>query len=208
MLAAIQSTVAHRKEVPLDWLAVLVADGGAASYDALVPHIDAAIVGRDRRLDRHRQLRTHAAETTVLQTLFAEIDDTLAARHAASPALALAVRLGIGSVATLRFRTSIWSVRGGVPDVQGAVAIDSTHATWFNLYLIVSKSRARTRLENDRVIADALGLGGCELHEIPAWIGRAGKRLSVTWRPFRVTTNLQGRKRAALLAWLETANAP
>jgi hypothetical protein len=208
MLAAIQGTVAHCTNVRIDWLAVLVADGSAASYDALVPHIDAAVVGCDGRLDRLRQLRTHAVDTATLRTLFAEIDDTLAARHAASPALALADRLGIGPVTTLRFRTWLWSRGPGVPPVQGAVEIDSTHARWFHLYLIVSNSGARTTLENDVVTADGLGLGPCELHHLPGWISRASRTLDVQWQPFRVTTNLQGRKRAALLGWLEEANKP
>ena len=62
ILAAIQGTAANRSDVPLDMLAVLVADGTDASIDALVPHVDPALVDKDVRLDRLTRLRARREE--------------------------------------------------------------------------------------------------------------------------------------------------
>jgi len=65
----------------------------------------------------------------------------------------------------------------------------------------------RTSITNARVEHDGYALGPCSPRDIPDWLDRARKKLRVTWQPFRVKTNLLGRKRAALLAWLETARS-
>jgi hypothetical protein len=80
VLEAIQGTVAHVKQPSDDMLAVLVADGSAASIDALVPH-----VGRDS-LELWKRLRTHAKRTPALDALFAEVEQALDDRVATSPA--------------------------------------------------------------------------------------------------------------------------
>jgi hypothetical protein len=83
ILAAIQGTVAHRERVDSRWLAVLVADGGDASIDALVRHFDVEAAMRDRQLERLRDLRIHSADTPALRALFEQVDQELDKHHAA-----------------------------------------------------------------------------------------------------------------------------
>lgn len=103
MLAAIQGTVAHADNTGMTMLAVLVADGSDASYDALVRHIDIAFTSRDRRLELLSKLRKHAARAPALDRLFSDLDDALQDRNATSPARLLGPVLGIGEVELLWF---------------------------------------------------------------------------------------------------------
>ena len=196
-LAAIQGTVAHRTDVPIDWLAVLAADGGAASIDALVSHLDAALVGRDVRLDRLEQLRVHAADTPPMRALLAEIDDTLGHRRAESPALALAGAIGIAAPPELWFRAVMLSL---AYEMNGQIVVDSRRADWFSV--IVFGRGKRTRFGVDVSTEDELALGRCDAHELPAWLARAAKRLGVRWK-INLRTGLRGQARTRLRAWLE-----
>lgn len=207
LLAAIQGTVANTSDVRLDLLAVLVADGSAASLDALIPHLDAALVGRDARLDRLTALRTHAVHTPALDALFAEIEDTLEARQAASPALALGPVIGVGAVEPLWFRASICSHEAlhGAPRVQAHVNVDSREAAWFS----VSVSVRRTMADFDHVWFDATevrgelrGLGRCAPDELPRWLADVAARVQATFAEPRVSTGLRGKKRARIASWL------
>jgi hypothetical protein len=208
MLAAIQGTVANSPEVRLDLLAVLVADGSEASLDALVPHLDPALVAQDIRLDRLQRLRGYAARTPHLDALFAALDAAFAARNAASPALALGPLIGVGEVALLWFRVAFGSREltvSNVPRIQGSVEVDSRRARW----LSVDVTRLTRQLEFETTwfgpaeLDDALGLGRCEPAELPAWIARAARKLRVTWddEP-HVSSNLRGARRDAIVRWL------
>lgn len=215
MLPAIQGTVAHAAQVPLDMLAVLAADGGAASYDALVTHIDAAFASGDTRLDMLRRLKTHATSTPELDRLFAEIDGALAARNDASPALALGPVMRIGKVSTLFFSVRLSSTRltdTRVPWVQGSIDIDSRNATWFRVWVTTlddltsfpyATTHPLTRFSATTMPRDDLGVGRCAPEDLPAWLARTAEKLGIEWQAFEVSpSNLRGKKRDLIARWL------
>lgn len=207
MLAAVQGTVAHAAEVPADMLAVLVADGSAASYDALVAHIDAAFEAGDGRLEMLRRLQTHASATPELQRLFADLDGALEARNDASPALALGPILGIGTVSTLAFSVRLSSRRltsTRVPLVQGDIDVDSRSQTWFRVWITTLDGTGRaTDFTATEIRRDTFNVGRCAPHELPAWLVRVADKLGIAWEPFAVSqSNLRGKKREAVAAWL------
>jgi hypothetical protein len=206
MLVAIQGAVAMNESPPIDMLAVLVADGGDASIDALIPHLGGALETRDARVNWLRDLRTHAADTPRLNALFAELDATYAARNASSPALALAAVIGLGDLDELWFdfganSTKVDSFRA--PIVQGSVRVDSRTPNWFNVWMSSAHAKGFSGYGIDAVPAtDRLGLGPCDPAQLPAWLANAAKTLDVEWLPFAPMTNLRGKKRARLAEWL------
>jgi hypothetical protein len=114
LLAAIQGAAANGENVSNEMLAVLVADGSAESFDALVPHLDTS-----HRLDALRMLRVHAKDTPALRALFAELDRD-------SPAHGLARLVGLPASKVFWFTARISA--GGV-HVQ--VSVDSRREEWF-----------------------------------------------------------------------------
>ncbi|HEX4454313.1 MAG TPA: hypothetical protein VH143_25795 [Kofleriaceae bacterium] len=206
MLAAIQGAVAMHDSPPIDMLAVLVADGGDASIDALIPHLGGALESGDARVNWLRDLCTHAADTPRLNALFAELDATYTARNASSPALALGAIIGLGELDELWFdfganSTKLDSFRASV--VQGSVRVDSRTPNWFNVWVSSSGAKGFSGYGVDAVPAvDRLGLGPCEPAQLPAWLANAAETLDVDWLPFAPMTNLRGKKRARLTEWL------
>jgi hypothetical protein len=208
LLAAIQGTVAHRDDVKLDMLAVLVADGSDASFDALVRHVDPAVVHKDVRLDRLARLRTHAANTPALDALFAELDGVIAKRNAVSPALALGPLIGLGRVDPLWFQASIGSREPGdrVARVQGHVTIDSRRPKWFGVSMARNErgglTMQHTIFDAITLHSDELGIGRCDAAELPGWLAVIAAKLGVTWDEPRVRTHIRGARRARIAAWL------
>ena len=188
ILAAIQGTVAHSKDPSRDMLAVLVADGGDASLDALVPHLDAALVGQDRRLERLTDLRKHAKQTPALDALFGEIETALETRNAASPALALGPVIGIGHVEPLFF--DVWIYASDLS--RAIVMIDSRkspcfHASWWH-----GKQQI--------VCEDAANL--------PAWLAQVEVDCGIQWRYAEMWSScLRGKKRDMVTRWLLSMSA-
>ena len=210
LLAAIQGTVAHSEDVQLDMLAVLVADGSAASYDALVTHIGDACASRDHRVDLLAQLRTHATRTPALDALFTELDEALDDRNAASPALALGPVIGIGKVSTLFFGVRIGSQRknsNNVPWVQGSIDVDSRTASWFRVWVSTVEPDARGKSTSfggtGGDMRDELKLGRCQPAELPHWLAATARKLKIDWDEHHVwNSNLRGAKRKRILQWL------
>jgi hypothetical protein len=208
ILAAIQGVVGLTESPPATMLAVLVADGGDASIDALIPHLGGALETRDSRLDWLRRLRTHAADTPRLDALFAELDTTYDERNATSPALALGPIIGIGEVDELWFDAGTCSVEvgsGGASRVQGGVAVDSRRPAWFGAHLSVRQGGDYTFASYGLDASgddDRYDLGPCVPAELPAWLARAATKLGIAWMPFAPRTSLRGKKRARLEAWL------
>jgi hypothetical protein len=203
ILAAVQGAVANRARVGQRMLAVLVADGGAASLDALVPHVDAALVCRDGRLDKLAQLRRYAADKPVVQQVLAGVDRALAGRAAGSPALELVPLLDIAEVRALWFDARLVSreTRVSGPRAHGQVVVDSRKPEWFAV-TIEAVTGERTRFTAKAVHEDRLKLGRCRATELPAWLARAATRLRITWREAQLRSSLRGTNRARLAAWL------
>ena len=210
VLEAIQGTVAHVKQPSDDMLAVLVADGSAASIDALVPH-----VGRDN-LELWKRLRTHAKRTPALDTLFAEVEQAFGDRVATSPANALGTVIGIGVVDVLWFDASISSDEraGTVARYQGHVKVDSRDADWFGVAVVdisgvVTGGRwKQTVFGSATISSDDLRLGRCDAAGVPAWLARAASSLGIAWEAPYLRTGLRGAKRDRIATWLCSGALP
>lgn len=211
ILAAIQGVVAMTESPTPAMLAVLVADGGDASIDALIPHLGGALETRDSRLDWLRRLRTHATDTPRLNELFAELDTTYDERNASSPALALGPIIGIGELDELWFDAGTCSAESDpsrVSRVQGGVSIDSRRPAWFHAHISVGEGSGYNFASYGfdwSQAGDRWKLGPCVPAELPAWLARAATTLGIEWLPFSPRTNLRGKKRERLNAWLKNS---
>jgi hypothetical protein len=204
ILQAIQGTVAHVADPSVDMLAVLVADGGPASIDALVPHVD------KHDLELWQKLRTHAKRTPALDALFDEVGGALDDRTATSPANALGPIIGIGVVDTLWFSAAISSDErsGSVSRYQGHVKIDGRDADWLVVSMtdisgtFTTGTMKTTQFDNDAIERDELKLGRCDAAGVPAWLANTARTLGVAWEQHYIRTGLRGAKREQISAWL------
>jgi len=174
VLAAIQGAVATATdEVPLAMLVVLVVDGGAASLDALVPHVDAS-TRDDLRLERLTRLRPHARRTPELDALFVELEATRDERGTAGQRLALGPRIGIGSVNPLWFRAWLVGRTTAGYQIHARVEVDSRKPNWFSVQV---SGKTYTSFDAAGEHTDRLKLGRCDIEEVPSWLERAAARL-------------------------------
>ena len=206
LLQAIQGTAANC-EVQIDLLAVLVADASPESLDALIPHLDDALVAQDVRLDRVTRLKTHAKSTPALRAIMGEIEAARDARNAVSQALALGERIGLGRVPALWFRARMLpsSPAGGVQRIQGWVTVDSRKACWFSVSITDIndlRDMRMTAFDADGNGRDQLGIGTSTPGELPAYFARAAKQLGVQWEMPVPHGNMRGKKRDQIARWL------
>ncbi|MEO8706022.1 MAG: hypothetical protein ABI867_38690 [Kofleriaceae bacterium] len=199
LLPAIQGAAANGENVSNDMLAVLVADGSDESMDALIPHLQ-----NDDRLDSLRMLHVHAKNTPRLRALFAELDRD--AEKAGSPALRIARLVGLADAKLFWFTAAI-SMRvpaNAIPAVQCHVTVDSRKAAWFEVSVAVIEGGSisgYTHFTHDSA-SDPLGIGRCDAAEVPAWLGKVGKKLRVTWERPVITSSIRGAKRDQIARWL------
>ena len=192
----------------LDVLAVLAADGSAASIDALLPELDAAI-GDGPRLLQLTRLRKHAnLDAPAMRALIDELDTRLEERSEKSPALSLATSIGVAVKDVFWLRASVSSTLlngSNVSRYQGHLNIDSRRARWYQVNMVkVSLDRAKrleTRFDARGLADDGLRLGSCEPHQLPTWLGSAATTLGVEWR-LNVSSSVRGKKRTQLADWL------
>ncbi|HEY6037938.1 MAG TPA: hypothetical protein VIV58_26845, partial [Kofleriaceae bacterium] len=198
--------VARGSDVTLDMLGVLALDGSPESIDALLPHLDPALVAGDVRLDLIQRLRKYAAETPAIQAILSEVDATLAQRAAASPALALPPVIGIGELDT--FWVHVWVTfspvaRAPGPPIQGSVSIDCRRTNWFHVHLSrTTVHGGRTGFTADNQTIDDLGLARCDAANLPAWLAASASKLGMRLEVGKPRTNLRGKNRQRLIAWL------
>lgn len=193
----------------IDFLAVLAIDASDASVDALLPHFERAAKEQDRGLDRLKMLKKYASPTPAMTAMLARVDAMLGAREAASPALAVAERIGLGAQTTFWFHTRFGSEqpnRQGVPLFQCNVRIDSRKADWMECRLseVQDGDRVRhTSFTATKLEEDTFGLGRCDAEDLPRWLAAAATKLGFTWGPpSDPWTSLRGKKRDHLVAWL------
>jgi hypothetical protein len=202
LLGALQVATVACASVPLEFLAVLVLDGSEASTDAVLPHFDRAT--KDAvRLDALRPIATFARGKPQYASMLSHLDDAAAARAAKSPVLELAKRLGVAGSG--RFRVGVRFEGTPRANVWGDVNLDSAAARDFSVWVStgVGPGVSVTRVTTLGVDRDDLGLGGCQLTELPAWLARAAGELGLRWN--RVTaraSHLRGKRLDAFLAWL------
>lgn len=211
-LAAVQAAVASYPEAPLDFLAVLVVDSSEASFDAFLPHFERATRERGKSLEILQWLRKYARPDTSMETLLDRVDDAADEREAASPALRLAAAIGLGKRDRFWFQLYTGSAEGGdhgVPAYQLHVNIDSRRAEWFSIQLARSGAQDSTVFNSQRVWRDDLELGSCQGEDIPDYLARAAVELGITWHPAgALSSNVRGRKRDLILAWLSRGVTP
>ncbi|HEY1552211.1 MAG TPA: hypothetical protein VGG28_30500 [Kofleriaceae bacterium] len=202
-LTALQGVVASDLDVPIEWLGVLVTDGSDASIDALIPRFVSALDNRDERLDQLRKLSKHVAGTPAVRKMLAEITTTHDERNARSPALALGPTSGIGDVTELRFHGSLGSnerIRSAQL-VRLNLRVDSRESTWFTCNASVSIEGTQRFITAKSL--EKFGLPPCEPLRLTSWLTTIALRFEVTWAPFELRySNLRGKKRRQLIAWL------
>jgi hypothetical protein len=213
ILHALQTAVVASETVSLDMLAVLATDASDASVDALIPHVERAVVSQDWALDRLQHLRKHARSTPALDAMFARMQGLLTERKASSPALAFARELGFGEPATFWFHAYLASPAfDDVPAYRHQVHldVDSRSATWFSVSLselppnpLDTTSRG-TSFNNVKVYYDHLGVGPCEPPGFPGWLAAVASKLHTRWSfdTMSLRTSLRGQKRDQLERWL------
>lgn len=103
--------------------------------------------------------------------------------------------------------------RSRVPWIQGSIDVDSTHATWFSVWLgrvdsmsLGGSTREHFDMRNDALRADTMGLGPVTPAEVPAWLKRAANTLDYTLELGTPRTNLRGKKREQLVTWLRSSH--
>ncbi|MFT3692984.1 MAG: hypothetical protein QM831_07575 [Kofleriaceae bacterium] len=199
-LVAIRGAAARGTHVTLSMLGVLALDGEPDSIDALLPHLDPALSKADHRLDWIKGLKKLPITSPAVKKILAEVDDTLAARNAVSPALALGPVIGIGEIDVLKFDCRFHT--SGRTD--GGVQVDSTKASWFHVWVRTGEfdSGKETSFRNDRVIENSLKLGACDAKDLPAYFARAQIALKCKFQWIAPYTNLRGKKRDQLMTWL------
>lgn len=213
LLGAVQTAVVGAAAPGPDFIAALLRDGSPESLDALMPYVAAARRAKDRRLDALNRLRRHAVDTPELRALFDGLDADTRARAASSAPAALAQVLPFLD-GPFSLRVSFGSQDksfGNVPRLQGSVVLDTrrSHAFVVNLAERTSMTGWKTtHFDAEKVWQDGLKLGRCEPLELPAWLGRAAKKLNGTWTPPSVHSTLRGKKRDAAVAWLFGGASP
>lgn len=115
--------------------------------------------------------------------------------------------IGLGKVDVLWFDASVSSQEraGSVPRYQGHVKIDSRDATWFAVSLVDIGDSANwkgTDFDHATMRSDHLKLGRSDATGVPAWLARAARRLGIAWDAPYIRTNLRGKKRELIAAWL------
>lgn len=203
LLPAIQAATVAGGEVPLKFHAVLASDASDASLDALLASFSAAAEQQSDRLARLRKLKTHAAATDEMHGFFEAVERGIDRRAASSGVMAFAQSLGLDGKG-LKVRVTLRStVKQNVPMYQGSVAIDATSARWFHVSLsrVSFAGSTSTHFTTDSA-SDALNVGRCEPHDLPAWLAKTQDTLRIRWATPSFYGSLRGKKRQAFIDWL------
>lgn len=204
-LASIQAAVVGSEAPPLDFLGVLATDGGEASADALLPHVDRALTVDGNGLNFLEQLTTHAPPDGPVRALIADMRTRLDARQTASPAHAFAAELGLASdgAAPFWFTVRLQSVERTWRAIGHAtITVDSRSDPWFALWVQRDDGDVDWRYVHGA--RDDLGLGVPSPSETPSYLARAADLLSLRWDfdGAEVTSSVRGKRRAAIVEWL------
>ena len=207
LLAAVQSAAVACTQVPLEFLAILVLDGGDASTDAVLPHFDRAM--KDPvTLDALARLSTFTKGKPAFAAMMRTVDERTKQRTERSAVLALADQLGIAS--GTRFRVQVRMEGTPRANVWCDVQLDSASAQDFVVWLStgVGKEASLTHFATSGLVRDDLELGACAPKDLPAWLARAETELGLRWnRTTARASFLRGQRLDTFLAWLFTPGA-
>lgn len=202
LLAAVQSAAVACTEVPLEFLAILVLDGGDASTDAVLPHFDRAM--RDpAKLHALARLATYTKGKPAFAPMMNAIAQQTERRLEQSAVLALADELGIAS--GKRFRVQVRMEGTPRANVWCDVQLDSASAHDFVVWVGtgVGTESSMTQFTTAGLVRDDLELGACAVTDLPAWLARAEAELGLKWnRTTARASYLRGQRLDVFLAWL------
>lgn len=232
VVAAIQAALVsdprwNRWTRGLELLPILALEGSESSLDALIPILHAAgradtlPADREALLERLQRLEGYAAPASPLfqglQRAVAEALSLQGEKTRQSPAIALAESLGLGPLESFRFdckQASTARASNGSPSVtiharlesqlEGGLFFD-VEVAFLDTIQVGEFSRFRTRTTafgTERQAHDELGLGVCtELTGLASWLRAAAATLHMTFET-TLETNVRGKKKARLAAWL------
>ncbi len=208
LLAAVQAAVVvtpPESEACDDFLPVLAVDGSEASADAMMPNVHHAMATGDDLLALE-QLRTYAPNAGPVRAMIANVEKLLSDRSASSPPMTLLKKLGI-EVTACRFGCYFGSVakRRSVSIVQASFSFDTRAVPYMGVQVSRGASRTPGTLFNEKKVhSDGLGLGHTELFDVPDFFERAARKLRIRWNwdGLDASTQLRGKNRSAVIAWL------
>ena len=186
LLDAVQAGVVQQS-APLTALAALAKDGSDASHDALLAEFERA---RQDKSDwalrsKLKRLGRYAKQTPHWEALERSVADELARRDGKKQSGSLAQRLGL-NVPLLRFSLTLTGrARGQKQLITLWLQGDDRHSNF------------RSQSLHLKVPEDFTQLG--------AWLPRVTKAERITWNwdDAQLVTNLRGKHREAMLAWLK-----
>jgi hypothetical protein len=197
LLASAQRRVAASDSPPQRLLELLVSSGDEASLEVLVGLLDRAQADIERDpvalptgfVSQWRALQPLAHARAA--PLFPRLEELVALQEHLSPAARLARHLG--------HRSPRWGLilQAGSPFDRRLFVLVRTRRDSVQYSIRCVESLAVTSVTGVEVQQDELGLGGCDVLELPAWIERAMGR-----QPLQVETTVRGRERKAVLDWL------
>ena len=196
LLNAVQAGVVQ-EAAPLTALAALAKDGSDASHDALLAEFERARRDKSDWALRYKlkRLGRYAKQTPHWEALERSVVDELARRDGKKQSGSLAQRLGL-NVPLLRFSLTLTGRREGRGDSDAGRARGQKQLITLWLQGDDRHPNFKSQSLELKVPEDFTQLG--------AWLPRVTKseRITWNWEDAQLVTNLRGRHREAMLAWL------
>jgi hypothetical protein len=199
-----RGVIVVEQNVPLAWMAVLVADGSEESADAILPHVDSALDEGGAQLEALNQLKRFA-HTPRMVELFDESRRLMDVQRATSPALDFVESLGLSR--KKRALYYVWLTSGDVPRAGYVlhVTIDSHAKQWLQVAVrrhVNHDCVAATRFDATQLHKDELSLGRCAPGDLPAYAARVGRLLAIAWERVTVGSRVRAEDCRRLKSWL------
>lgn len=189
LLGAIQAATVS-DDAPLVVLAALAHDGSETSHDALLAEFERARTAKDDWALRYKLKRIwrYAKQNAHMAALDATVKAELAARDGKKAEASLAKKLGL-NVELLKF---FLEVDGARPKQSRPV------------HLIISADDRHSNLPTQALGLDERDKPPRDFLKVRDWLSAVTKREKIVWNwdLVRVTTNLRGKHRDAMVEWL------
>lgn len=187
LLEALRAGVVQ-EEAPLTALAALAKDGSDESHDALLAEFERARRDQSDWPLRYKlkRLGRYAKQTPHWEALEASVQQELARRDGAKESGSYAQRLRL-NVPLLRFSLQLRGRVQGKKDLFVWLQADDRHPNYKSQALELSPKPPE------------------DFTRVAAWLAAVTKaqRISWDWEGARLTTNVRGKQREAMLAWLK-----
>lgn len=192
LLAAIQAATVS-DDAPLVVLAALANDGSETSHDALLAEFERARTAKDDWALRYKLKRIwrYAKQNTHMSALDATVKAELASREGKKAETSLAKKLGL-NVDLLKF---FLEVDGTRPKQQSRP-----------VHLIISANDLHSGLPTQALGLDERDKPPRDFLKVREWLASVTRKEKIEWNwdLVRVTTNLRGKHREAMVEWLRS----